>query len=125
MNVRLWAASGVVLLLVSGCTLQEIRSKTKFGPEFRHSGSSNTNSDRWAAEQGIEFKWDNGVNTGLSYRRRDVDDGNGDNENLVMVEVSLPLWKAESKQSPLIRRIELLEKRLARYEADPANGENR
>ncbi len=123
MKVRLLMACGVQLL-VSGCALREIRSKTKAGPEFRHSGLTNTNSDRWTVEQGLEFKWDNGVNTGLTYRRRDVDDGNGDNENRVMFEVSFPLWKAKSKQTQLAWRVERLEQRLAKLEAGPADGED-
>ncbi|MFH1419923.1 MAG: hypothetical protein ABII12_16745 [Planctomycetota bacterium] len=112
------------LLPTPGCTLQEVRSKTRGGPEFRHSGSNRTNSDRWMVEQGVEFKWENGVNTGMVFRRRDVDDGNGDNENLVMCEVSFPLWKAKSKQTELVQRIKLLEERLAKLEQDRADGEN-
>ncbi len=124
MKVRLLMACGVLLLLGSGCTLKEIRSKTKAGPEFRHSGSSNTNSDRWAIEQGVEFKWDNGVNTGLTYRRRDIDDGNGDNENRVMFDISFPLWKAKPRQTQLARRVKLLEEQLAKLEVRPPDGED-
>ena len=116
MNVKSMAVCGAFLLLASGCALQEVRSKSKIGPEFRHSGATNTDSERWHVEQGIDFKWDNGVTTGLSYRRRDVNDGNGDNENRVLFEFSFPLWKAESQQAKLKRRVELLETRLTRLE---------
>jgi len=116
------AVCGAFLLLASGCALQEVRSKSKVGPEFRHSGATNTNSERWHVEQGIDFKWDNGVTTGLSYRRRDVNDGNGDNENRVLFEFSFPLWKAESQQAKLKRRLALLETRLTRLEAAAQNG---
>ena len=56
----------VVLVLVSGtagCSLQEIRGENKFGPEFRRNGLRNTHATRWTAQQGLEFKWDNGVGT--------------------------------------------------------------
>jgi len=122
MNVKSMAVCGAFLLLASGCALQEVRSKSKVGPEFRHSGATNTNSERWHVEQGIDFKWDNGVTTGLSYRRRDVNDGNGDNENRVLFEFSFPLWKAESQQAKLKRRLALLETRLTRLEAAAQNG---
>ena len=113
MRLKRLTAGGVVLLLASGCALQEVRSKTKFGPEFRHSGSTNTNNERWTVEQGFDFKWDQGVTTGITYRRRDINDGNGDNENRVMFEFSFPLWKAESKESTLAGRVERLEQQLA------------
>lgn len=122
MNVKSMAVCGAFLLLASGCALQEVRSKSKVGPEFRHSGATNTNSERWHVEQGIDFRWDNGVTTGLSYRRRDVNDGNGDNENRVLFEFSFPLWKAESQQAKLKRRLALLETRLTRLEAAAQNG---
>ena len=41
---------------LSGCALQEVRSKSKVGPEFRHSGSGGTDSERWTVQQGVEFK---------------------------------------------------------------------
>ncbi len=123
MNVTRLAVSALLLLLVCGCALQEIRSKTRGGPEYRHSGAADTNSDRWMIEQGVEFRWDNGVNTGVSYRRRDVDDGNGDNENLVMLELSFPLWKAKPKPSQLALRVERLEQKLAELETGTSHGE--
>ncbi len=70
--------TGVFLLSLAGCTLQEIRSKSKFGPEYRHRGSNRTDSVRWYAQQGMEFKWDKGIDTSITYRRRDEDNGNGD-----------------------------------------------
>jgi hypothetical protein len=102
--------------LTASCALKEVRSKAKFGPEFRHRGSNRTNSDRWTAQQGIEFEWDKGISTGLTYRRRDTDDGGGDNDNGVWLEVSFPLWKAEKRPDAVTKRIAELERRLAELE---------
>ncbi len=108
----------VLAVMLPGCSwqLQEIRSKTKFGPEIRNIGNG-TNDIRWTSiDQGYEFKWDNGWTTGLSYRRRDVDKGGGGNLNRILVEFSFPLWKAP-KSDPQARRIRILEQRLALLEA--------
>ncbi len=102
--------------LLTGCALKEIRSKTKAGPEFRHRGFDRTSSNRWTAQQGLEFKWDNGVNTGLTYRRRDVDDGGGDNDNGVWLDISFPIWKAEQRPDNDAERMAKLEQRVAELE---------
>ena len=107
---------GVSVTLSSGCALKEIRSETKFGPSFRHKGSDRTNSVRWTAQQGLEFKWDKGVDTGISFRRRDTDDGNGDNDNTLYLDFSFPIWKAEKKSKSLNKRLKKLEKRVAELE---------
>lgn len=111
-------ACGLMVLMSSGCGIKEIRSKSKFGPEFRHSGTRRTSRDRWTAQQGIEFKWDKGVSTTLTYRRRDVNNGAGDYDNGVWFEVSFPLWKAKPKEDKNASRIRELERRLAAIEAD-------
>ena len=82
-------------LLCSGCVLKEVRSKSKVGPEFRHKGSSRTESERWTVQEGLEFKWNNGVSTGVTYRRRDVNEGSGDHDDGVWFEFSFPVWKAK------------------------------
>ncbi|UCE61900.1 MAG: hypothetical protein JSU63_09215, partial [Phycisphaerales bacterium] len=78
-------AFGLALAFLPGCTLVEIRSKSKTGPEFRHRGVDRTNSIRWYAQQGFEFVWrddnNNKITTGVTYRRRDIDNGNSDNDN--------------------------------------------
>ncbi len=102
--------------LATGCALKEVRSKTKVGPEFRHRGSNRTDSDRWTAQQGIEFKWDKGISTGLTYRRRDTDDGSGDNDNGVWFDVSFPIWKAKKRQDNTAERMAELERRVAELE---------
>jgi len=107
----------VLLILASGCTLREIRSDTKFGPSFRHKGSNRTNSVRWSVEQGFDFKWSKGINTGISFRRRDTDEGTGDNDNTVFFDVSFPIWKAEKKPNPLKKRLKKLERRVAELES--------
>ena len=123
MYLKLILVCGVLVCCLPGCALQEIRSKTKVGPEFRHKGSNSTNAERWTAQQGLEFKWDKGINTGLTYRRRDTNHGTGDNDNGVWFEFSFPLWKATSKKNGLERRVEALKERLATLEVDKRAGE--
>jgi hypothetical protein len=103
-------------LLSSGCLLTEVRSKTKVGPEFRHDGGCRSEEERWTAQQGVEFKWDNGVNTGLTYRRRDVNDGGGDHDDGVWMEVSFPIWMAKKKPDWSSARLAELEERVADLE---------
>lgn len=113
---------GVLLLSLGGCTLQEIRSKSKFGPEYRHRGSNRTDSVRWYAQQGVEFKWDKGINTSVTYRRRDEDNGNGDHDNGVWFEISFPIWQAKEPPDSTARKMEELEMRLAELEAKSEDG---
>lgn len=115
----------VVLLLVpgaTGCSLSEIRGKNKFGPEYRRNGSSNTDVTRWTAQQGVEFKWDNGVNTGVTYRYRETVDGVDNKDNGVWFEVSYPLWKKKKQPDDLAARVETLERRLAELEPKTERG---
>lgn len=114
-NYRLIVAVLVVSVL-PGCALKEIRSKSKIGPEFRHRGSNSTNSVRWTVQQGFDFKWDEGVSTGITYRRRDTDGGSGDNDNGVWIDFSFPIWKAPKKEHATAARVEELERRLAQLE---------
>ncbi len=114
---RILVVCSIALALSTGCALREVKGKTKFGPSFRHKGSNRTNSVRWTAQQGFDFKWDNGITTGIDFRRRDTDDGNGDNDNAIFFDVSYPLWKAKKKTDPTKKRIKKLEKRLAELEA--------
>jgi hypothetical protein len=116
MRAGTYAGCGLLVCLVTGCALQEVRSKTLAGPEFRYSGSSRTNEDRWTVQQGIEFKWDRGITTGVTYRRRDVDQGDGDHDDGVWVDFSFPIWTAPKKPDPTARRVDVLEKRLAELE---------
>lgn len=97
--------------LLSGCKAKptELRGKTAFGPEFRNRGN-NTSEVRYTTQQGFDVKWDNGWTTAVQYRRRDVDDGSGDNENRVLFEVGYPLWKAPKKEDKATdRRIQQLQ----------------
>ena len=116
---RILLTGGLCLTLLAGCQLKlkEIRSETKFGPGFRHKGSNGTDSVRWTVKQGLEFKWNKGVKTGIAFRRRDTDDGNGNNDNAVFVDFSFPIWKAEKKPSPTKKRLKKLERRVAELEA--------
>jgi len=116
--MRTLVVCGLMLSMVSGCALKEIRSKTKMGPEYRHSGTKNTNKIRYSVQQGFDFKWDKGVTTGLTYRRRDDDNGGGNNDNGVWFSFSFPLWKAKPQADKSEARIERLERRLAALEAD-------
>lgn len=121
-RIKQGLAFGLVLVLLPGCTLVEIRSKSKAGPEFRHRGSDRTNRIRWYAQQGLEFVWrddrNNKITTGITYRRRDVDNGSGDNDNGVWLDFSFPVWKAEKGPDHAARRMELLERRIAALEAE-------
>ncbi len=116
MKTTYFAGFGLLAaLLSSGCSwqLQEIKGKTKFGPEFRDK-SGQTSEVRWTTiDQGFEFKWDNGWSTGVSYRRRDTDEGSGGNDNRVMFEVSYPLWRATARVDATEQRVKELERRLA------------
>ncbi len=108
----------VLAVMLPGCSwrLQEIRGGTKFGPEIRNLGNRTTET-RWTSiDQSYDFKWDNGWTTGLSYRRRDIDNGGGGDDNRFLVEFSYPLWKAPKSDSQA-RRIRILEQRLALLEA--------
>jgi len=98
---------------LTGCksTVTEVRGKTSFGPEFRNRGN-NTHEVRYDARQNIDFKWDNGWTTGFTYRRRDVDEGSGDNENLFLFDVGYPIWKAPKKPDKTAQRIEELDQQI-------------
>jgi hypothetical protein len=111
------------LLLPGGCALQEIRGKTSFGPEYRNRGDS-TSEVRYDGRQAVEFRWDKGMTTGLTYRRRDVDNGSGDAENLFLFEVGYPLWKAPAKPDKADARIAELEQRISELETQQSKGVN-
>ncbi len=120
----------MVLLFTDGCSsLTQVNSKQKYGVEWRHKGEGDTDDERYGVQQGLEFKFANGLSTTLSYRRRDVAAGAGEGENAFFLNVGFPLWKkkAESKKAEkqantwasadtrirsLERRIEELETRL-------------
>ena len=104
--------------LLGGCkaTVQEIRGKTSFGPEFRNRGN-NTQEVRYDARQNIDLKWDNGWTTGVTYRYRPVDDGSGDQEHLTLFEVGYPLWKPVKKPEKSSQRLEELEGELVALRA--------
>jgi hypothetical protein len=99
---------------VSGCALQEVRSKWKLASEWRHSGRS-TEEVRYSVEQGFDLRWDKGWTTGVAYRRRDIDDGSGDHDDGLFVDFSFPLWKAH-KPDANAQRIQALENRIAQLE---------
>lgn len=108
----------LVLPLASGCALKEVYSKTKFGPEFRSKSNGTAREVRWiSAQQTLQLKWDKGISTSLTYRRRDTDEGGGDRDNGVWFEFGFPLWKAPKKPDPNARRIRLLEERVAELHA--------
>lgn len=116
---RLGIVIGCMLLVASGpgCSrLKEVRSKTKFGPSFRHKGSKRTDSVRWTVQQGFDFKWKGGVTTGVSYRRRDTDAGTGDSDNGVFFSLSFPVWEAPKKPGSTKKRLKHLEKRVLELE---------
>lgn len=94
--VGLIVAMILFILPAVGCesgSITEINGKTSFGPEFRNFGN-NTQDIRYTAIQGLEFKLANKWTVGMSYQRRDVDEGSGDNENALLFEIGYPLWNA-------------------------------
>lgn len=99
----------LVLILLPGCksiSISEITGKSSFGPEFRNFGDG-TSDIRYTAIQGFDLKLSNGWTTGVSYQRRDVDDGGGDNENLVLFEIGYPIWKASKKSEKTANQLRL------------------
>ncbi len=115
-HIRVSVLLLAITCLNPGCTLRELRSKTKTGIEFRHSGSRRTDRQRFTVQQGLEFRWDNGVSTAVSYRRRDDDDGPGDRDDGVFFDIGIPIWKAASSVSRANERIQTLEGRIAALE---------
>jgi len=114
-----WFAGVILLAWSSGCALQEVRSEHTVGTEWRHSGTTSTSEERYSIEQGFDFKWDKGISTGISYRRRDIDNGSGDSDNGLFVDFSFPIWKRKKVEAKT-ERIEALERRLAELEAAQA-----
>ena len=108
---------GILIVQTPGCALEEIRNKTSFGPQFRHRASDDTDSVRWVVKQGFDFKWENDVTTGISYLRRDTDDGNGNHDNGVLFSISFPLWKEEKKPKATKKSVKALEARVEELEA--------
>jgi len=118
---RLWFSGAQLVLMLTlsvviGCksaSVTEISAKTAFGPEFRNYGN-NTHDIRWTAIHGFEFKLSNKWTVNASFQRRDVDEGSGDNENAILVEVGYPLWNAPKKAEKAAHemQIEELEKEL-------------
>ncbi len=111
------------LLCVAGCksnwSVAEIGGKTSFGPEFRSFGN-NTNDIRYTAIQSVEFKLANKWTLNLLYQRRDVDEGSGDNENAILVEVGYPLWNAPKKAEKSAEEFEIegLERQLRMLDSE-------
>ncbi len=102
-----------------GCkssSVTEVRGKTSFGPEFRNRGN-NTSEIRYDARQAVELRWDNGWTSGVTYRRRDIDGGSGDNENLVLFEVGYPIWKAPKKPDKTVLQIEELQRQIGELQS--------
>lgn len=84
---------------LSGCKnlcLTEINGKTSAGPQI-HNFGSNTHATKYYAIQNLEFKFSNKWTFGVMYQRADIDDGAGDNENLLLFELGYPLWNAPKK----------------------------
>ncbi|MEE9296208.1 MAG: hypothetical protein V3W34_14775 [Phycisphaerae bacterium] len=104
----------LVGLITCGCRLTEIGSKHKLGVEYRHSGANDHEAQRYTFRQGLVFKWDDGSDTTITYRRRDVNDGAGDHDDGVWIEFSYPVWKApDRRKDDLSRRVQALERQVA------------
>lgn len=106
-----------LMLLPVGCALKEIRSKTKTGPAFKHSGKNRTNSMRWYVIQGYDFKSRDGSSAGVTFRRRDTAEGSGNNDSGVLFDYSYPIWKKPGKKSQKNSvRLQRLQERLIKLE---------
>ncbi len=108
----------VLICLAGGCSwqLEEVRGKTQFGPEFRDKPGRKSEV-RWTSiQQGFELEWDSGWKTGITYRRRDTAEGSGGNDNGVWLDFSYPLWPRTKKPDTTARRIESLERQLAKLQ---------
>lgn len=109
-------------------TVQNIHSTGRVGPDIRETDSG-TNNNRWTAQTGFEATTYNGHKFGLEYRRRDTDNGIGNNDghdDSVWLTWSVPVWKDTSrpnkekqKEKQLEQRIAALEKRLADQNPPP------
>ncbi len=111
---------GLIFCITSGegCGLREIRSKTKAGVEYRQKNVDKSTHERYLAQESVQFKWDNGVDTSVIYRRRDLSDNvSGDHDDGVWFEVSVPIWKAKPKPDQTVARVEHLERRIQELEA--------
>jgi hypothetical protein len=97
--------------------LDEVRSRNKLGVEWRHQGKTSHEHERYSVEQGLELKWSNAVSTGVSYRRRDDNDGPGDHDDGLFIDLSFPLWKRPKEPDDSRARIAELEKRIAELES--------
>jgi len=107
----------------SGCKsggVTEIRGKNQFGPELQHDGVKGSDQIRYYAGQQIEAKWENGWTTALTYRYRAIDEGNGNQEQLVLFEVGYPIWKAPKKPDKTAMQIEELQKRVGELQSQLA-----
>ena len=116
-----------IALLGAGCksaSVTEVRGKTSLGPEFRNRGN-NTSEIRYDLRQAAELRWDNGWTTGMTYRRRDIDGGSGDNENLFLFELGYPIWKAPKKPDKTAMQIEELQKQIGELQSRLAGASSR
>jgi len=115
-------AIGTVLLLVMvpGCALEEVRYKNKFGAEWRNIQARTQDDERYTFEPGLDFKWEKGVATGASFRHRSTNDGRGDDDNGVFIDISFPIWKKPKPEAKTAEHIQELQERLARLEAELA-----
>ncbi len=102
-----WKSAGVT----------EVRGKNQFGPEFQHDGVKRSDQIRYYAGQQIEAKWENGWTTAVTYRYRAIDEGNGNQEQLVLFEVGYPIWKAPKKPDKTAMQIEELQKKVGELQS--------
>jgi len=108
---------GLVVVMSAGCALREIRTKTKFGVEYRHENSDKSDLERYLVQEAIQFKWDKGVDTSLIYRRRDISNSpSGDSDDGMWFEIGFPIWKAPSKKDALAARVAHLEKLVSKLQ---------
>lgn len=122
----------VAALGVSGCKsakVIEISGKSAGGAQFQNHGN-NTHDVKYYAIQSLEFKLSNKWTIGVGYQRTDIDEGTGDNENLILFEVGYPMnapkkpeKTAEEQQiEGLERELRLLDTELAAARMESPDG---
>ena len=107
---------------LAGCKstqLSEINGKTAFGPQF-HNYGDNTHAIKYYTIQTLEFKLANKWTLGVGYQRTDIDEGSGDNENLLLFEVGYPIWNAPKKAEKSAEELEIegLERQLRMLDSE-------
>ena len=93
----------VFMLTTLGCTpLVDVRANFQTGNEWRDSGGKS--DTRYSLQPGLVGEFENGHALGVSYRRRDVSNGDGAGEDAVFLSYSIPVWNKDRGWGTDIRK---------------------